>query len=459
MRDEGSFRDPSGFVFYENGNVYRSVNILYKKNFDHLINSGLYLELIQKNLLIKHSEIKDTNNRPSEYKKLLVEKIPFISYPYEWSFNQFKDALLLTLKIQKISVQYGMTLKDATPYNIQFKDNKPIFIDTLSFELIKQENYVWKPYKQFCEMFLGPICLMKHVDHSLNKLLINYINGIPLSLINKLLPVKSKFNLTIYSHIVLHNLIKENFSSNSGKGVKESSLSKNKHLNIIDQLEDYVTALKAPKANTEWDTYNKETLYEKEGYVLDKEKTVLSFIKREKYDLCWDIGSNDGFFSYLISKNNTKNLISFDIDWRCVDRNYLTCKEKNINNVFPIILDLSNPSPAIGWLNLERSSTFERFGSPDLICCFAIMHHIINSGIPFDKFIDFLSISKKDVLLEFIPLSDPKCKIIFESRDEDFQYPSLEQFKNSVSERFKILSTHELEKTKRILFHLRNIEK
>jgi len=459
MRDGGSFRDPSGFIFYENGNVFRSVNFSYKKNFDHLINSGLYEELVQKKLLVKHSEAKEIENNPSQYKKLLVEKIPFISYPYEWSFNQFKDAVLLTLKIQKISIQYGMTLKDATPYNIQFKNNKPIFIDTLSFELIKEENYVWRPYKQFCEMFLGPICLMKHVDHSINKLLINYINGIPLWLVNKLLPIRSKFNLTVFSHIVLHNLIKENLNSNSSKGVKKSTLSKTKHLNIIDQLEGYVSKLKAPKTNTEWAAYNEETLDEKEEYVIDKEKTVLSFLKEEKYNTCWDVGSNDGFFSYLISKDNAENLISFDIDWRCVDRNYLTCKEQKISNVFPLILDLSNPSPAIGWLNLERGSIFERFSSPDLICCFALMHHIINSGIPFDNFIDFLTKSKKDVLVEYIPLSDPKCKIIFESRDEEFQYPSLEQFKNAVSKRFSVLRTHELEKTNRVLFHLRKIEK
>ena len=121
MRDGGSFRDPSGFIFYEDGNVYRSINFSYKENFNHLVNSGLYDDLVQKGLLIKHNEVDVAENNPHQYKKLLVEKIPFISYPYEWSFNQFKDALLLTLKIQKISIKYGMTLKDATPYNIQFK--------------------------------------------------------------------------------------------------------------------------------------------------------------------------------------------------------------------------------------------------------------------------------------------------------------------------------------------------
>ena len=454
MRDGGSFRDPSGFIFYENGNVYRSIDFSYKENFNHLVNSGLYDDLVQKGLLIKHNEVDVAENNPHQYKKLLVEKIPFISYPYEWSFNQFKDALLLTLKIQKISIKYGMTLKDATPYNIQFKNNQPIFIDTLSFEIIKEENYVWKPYKQFCEMFLGPICLMRHVDPSLNRLLINYINGVPLILVNKLLPLKCKFNLTVFSHIVLHNLIKENLSSKSSNSEKQSKLSKTKHLNIIDQLENYILNLKTPNINTEWAAYNEETMTEKEEYVIDKEKAVLSFLKEEKYSICWDVGSNDGFFSYLIAKKNTENLISFDIDWRCVDMNYLKCKEQKISNVFPLILDLSNPSPAIGWLNLERGSTYDRFKSPDLICCFALMHHIINSGIPFNNFIDFLAKSKKDVLLEFIPISDPKCKIIFDSRDEEFQYPTLEDFKTIISKNFKILKTRKLEKTNRVLFHL-----
>ena len=169
-------------------------------------------------------------------------------------------------------------------------------------------------------------------------------------------------------------LIKESLSSKSSNSEKQSKLSKTKHLNIIDQLENSFK-FKTPNINTEWAAYNEETLTEKEEYVIDKEKAVLSFLKEEKYSICWDVGSNDGFFNYLIAKKNTENLISFDIDWRCVDMNYLKCKEQKISNVFPLILDLSNPSPAIGWLNLERGSTYDRFKSPDLLCCLLNASH------------------------------------------------------------------------------------
>ena len=262
MIDSGSFRDPSGYIFYEKGEVYRIVNKSYKKHYDHLIKSGLYDRLIEEGLLIPHCEVENKNYNEMVYKTLNVVKVPFISYPYEWSFSQFKDSLLLTLKIQLICVEYNMTLKDSTPFNIQFIDNKPIFIDTLSFELIENNNFVWKPYKQFCEMYLNPICLMKYVDPNLNKLLINYINGIPLSLTNKLLPLKSKFNISIFIHIILHNLIKEKKGFKGNKTNQKFIISKTKHLNTIKQIEDFVSGLKLPSINSEWGEYNEETISE-----------------------------------------------------------------------------------------------------------------------------------------------------------------------------------------------------
>lgn len=455
MKDPGSFRDPSGHIYYQNHKVYRVVNDSFKKHYDHLIKSGLYTRLISEKLLVEHFEIESTKKSEGHYKTLEVEKVPFISYPYEWSFNQFKDSLLLTLQIQLICVEYNMTLKDATPFNIQFINNRPIFIDTLSFELIENDNYVWKPYKQFCEMFLGPICLMRYVDPNLNKMLINYINGIPLNLITKLLPLKSKFNLSVFIHIIIHELVKEKDLKKPNKNYNLKVISKIKHLNIIKQLESFVSGIKLPSFESEWGEYNRETINEKKKYVIDKENTIKSFLEKEKYDLVWDIGSNDGFFSRVIAQKYSKNVISFDIDWRCVDGNYLINKSLDIKNVFPIIMDLSNPTPSIGWMNKERSSIFERFGYPDLISCFAVIHHIINVGIPLEIFIEFLSKSSKDVLIEYIPFSDPKCQIIFESRGEDFQYPKKDQFVNILEDQFEIISQKTLNETKRSLFLLR----
>ena len=455
MIDPGSFRDPSGYIFHEDDEVFRVVNLSYKKHYDHLIKSGLYEKLKIEKLLIEHYEVQKINKIESQYKVLKVDKVPFISYPYEWSFTQFKDSLLLTLKIQLICIEYNMTLKDSTPFNVQFIDNNPIFIDTLSFELIEDDNYVWKPYKQFCEMFLGPICLMSYVDPNLNKLLINYINGIPLNLINKLLPLKSKFNLSVFVHIVLHNMLMIKESSKSNSHGNSKVITKTKHLNIIKQLESFVLGMKLPSFGSEWGEYNEETISEKKGYVIDKENKVNSFLKNKKYNLVWDIGSNDGFFSRIIADKYSNDLISFDIDWRCVDSNYTKCQSLNFKNVFPLILDLSNPTPSIGWMNKERSSVYERFGSPDLISCFAVIHHIINVGIPLGNFIEFLSKSTKDILIEYVPFSDPKCQIIFESRGKDFNYPTENEFVSFLETKFLILKSNTLKETERVLYLLR----
>ena len=168
---KSSFRDPSGFLFVNEGNLYRQINKSYQNEFDKIMDSGLYDELVEKELLIPHEE-SSTESPQSEkcYKIIKPKLIDFISYPYEWSFSQLKDAALITLKIQKIALEYGLTLKDCSAYNVQFFNGKPIFIDTLSFE-IYQEGQFWKGYRQFCQHFLSPLALMSHKDIRLNQLL------------------------------------------------------------------------------------------------------------------------------------------------------------------------------------------------------------------------------------------------------------------------------------------------
>ena len=158
--ETSSFRDSSGFLFYENEILYRQINKSYSEHYEHLMKSGLYDSLIKENLLIPHEEVDVyVPLKEKHYKTIQPKLIPFISYPYEWSFSQLKDAALLTLKIQKIAMKFDMILKDASVYNVQFLDGKPIFIDSLSFEKY-EEGKPWKAYKQFCQHFLAPIALM-----------------------------------------------------------------------------------------------------------------------------------------------------------------------------------------------------------------------------------------------------------------------------------------------------------
>ncbi len=140
-----SFRDPSGFLFRRGGVLYRQVNLVYAEEYTRLMDSGLYDKLVKAGLLIPHTE-SDTSTglgqalEPADkklaFKVLRPEPVPFISYPYEWSYGELKDAALVTLSIQKRALKLGMSLKDASAYNIQFYKGKPTLIDTLSFEIL-----------------------------------------------------------------------------------------------------------------------------------------------------------------------------------------------------------------------------------------------------------------------------------------------------------------------------------
>ena len=204
MLDPGSFRDKSGFVIIEKNNVLRIINKSYADNYEKFIKSGLYNLLLDHQKINSHKEFKTKKvYSDDQYAVLETEKIPFISYPFEWSFNQFKEAALFTLEIQKQCLEYGMLLKDASPYNVQFLNNKPIFIDILSFEKVKNKNYTWKAYNQFSEMFLSPLILMSCIDLKFNCLLKEYINGIPNDLLIKLLPIRKKMNPFIFTNYLI----------------------------------------------------------------------------------------------------------------------------------------------------------------------------------------------------------------------------------------------------------------
>ncbi|MEP7253238.1 MAG: hypothetical protein ABI683_12685, partial [Ginsengibacter sp.] len=233
-----SFKDPSGFVFQQNNIFYRQVNKCYKDDYDLLMNSGLYGKLVSKGYLLPHEEINQNFSGSGDwYKTILPRQLGFISYAYEWCFGQLKSAALLTLAIQKIALGFGMIVKDATSYNVQFIDGKPVFIDTLSFEKY-DPSQPWMAYRQFCECFLFPLLLQKYIKLDIQKLMLSYPDGIPATVTRELLPWKSVFNLGVGLHVSLPSRIKPGSNTIDYKGKFDSQ----KMIHLVSNLEDNVKA-------------------------------------------------------------------------------------------------------------------------------------------------------------------------------------------------------------------------
>ena len=460
MRDDlhhpASFRDPSGCLFSKNSTLYRQVNKCYQEHYGALIESGLYQTLVDQVLLISHEEVHAKPIEPEiAFKVIQPEMIQFISYPYEWCFSQLKDAALTTLAIQKVAFQHGMTLKDASVYNIQFYKGRPILIDTLSFEIYK-EGEPWVAYRQFCQHFLAPLALMSYVDVHLSQLMRVYIDGIPLDLTSRLLPLKSKLNFNILSHIHLHASSQRHFAD---KEIDKSSItrkmSRNAFQGLIDSLESAVKKLHWKPAGTEWGEYYEESHNYTPVALEHKQLVIALFLDRIKPALLWDLGANTGMFSRLACQRDIPT-ISFDIDPAAVEINYLTCKERGDVNLLPLQIDLTNPSSGIGWQNQERTSLLDR-GPVDAVLALALIHHLaIANNVPLEKIGVFFQSLCRWLIIEFVPKSDSQVNRLLSTREDIFTDYTQEGFEKIFNLYFETLEVVQIKESERVLYLLEN---
>ena len=449
----GSFRDPSGFLFTQNSQIYRQINHVYKDNYDLLMRSGLYQRLTENKKLISHDEIKNgTLEREGPYKTIQPEKISFISYPYEWCFGQLKDAALLMLDIQKTAIEYGLSLKDASAYNIQFKSGRPIFIDTLSFEKY-EETKPWIAYRQFCQHFLAPLALMRYSDIRLNQLLKVYIDGVPLDLASRLLSMRTQFHFSLFLHIHMRAKFQKDFASRRSIDVKYRKNSRLSLLALVDNLETTISKMRVKHAKTEWNEYYQNTNYSEESW-LSKKNLVSELLDQINPAVVWDLGANTGIFSRLAASKGIET-ISFDSDPLAIEQSYQIAKNNNEKNILPLCLDLTNPSPGIGWQNEERMSLIKRADN-DTVLALALIHHLaITHNIPLGCIAEFLSRLCKNLIIEFIPKDDSQVQKMLSNREDIFSAYSQSEFEAAFSHYFDIVKRLAIKDTKRSLYQMR----
>lgn len=357
----------------------------------------------------------------------------------------------MTLEIAKRAIEYGMILKDASAYNVQFHHGKPIFIDTSSFALYK-EGEPWIAYNQFCRHFLAPLLLMAKVDIRMGKLTQQYIDGIPLDLASKLLPFKSKFSFSIFAHIHAHAKVQQKYS-NAGnvRAARSQKISKINLLGLIDNLSSLIRKITWSPINTEWGDYYNQTNYS-DAATKHKAEIVKELFLLSGARSAWDLGGNNGYYSRVIAGAGA-NVTCFDIDPMAVETNYQKIKKDKEQSILPLLQDLTNPSPSLGWQQTERDGLVERGGKVNLIMALALIHHLaISNNVPLELIAEHFSRLGDYLLIEFVPKEDSQVKRLLASRDDIFPNYHLESFRNTFSHYYTIVEERLIQDTSRTLF-------
>ncbi len=448
-----SFRDPSGFIFFEGDRVYRQVNAIFKEHYDYLIDSGLYAELTAMGWLIPHEEVDVPPAEPTTaYKVLLPEKVFFWTYPYEWAFSQLKDAALATMNIQRCALAKGMYLKDCSAYNIQFIKGRPVLIDTLSFERYR-EGEPWVAYRQFCQHFLAPLALMSYRDIRLSQLLRTYLDGIPLDLASALLPRRTWVRPSLFMHIHLHAKSQKRYANRLVQK-KDSRMRRSSVLGIVDSLERAVRLLRWKTGESNWSRYYFETNYSSRSLGL-KRAIVSDFLDKIQPKILWDLGANTGMFSRLAAEKNVA-VVSMENDPVCVEKNYVSHVRRKELPIIPLWVDLTNPSPSMGWLNQERASLTER-GPADAILALALVHHLrIANNVPFSKIADFFQRVCRWLIIEFAQKNDSQVQRLLQFREDIFPDYSQERFEREFSAFFETTERRAIADSQRVIYLMKN---
>ncbi len=449
----GSFRDPGGFVFRRDGIVYRQINPMAGEDYDLLMSSGLCDELVKAGLLVPHLEVgAEAAHSGTAHQVIQPEPIPFFSYPYEWCFSQLQDGALATLEILRRAVAKGMILKDASAYNLQLRHGRMTLIDTLSFRPYR-DGEAWVGYRQFCQHFLAPLAWMSHVDVRLGQSLRVHIDGIPLDLASALLPLRTRLRFGLLTHIHLHARSQRHFAGSATAPPKERKVGKNALLGLIDNLEGTVKSLRWRPLGTEWAEYTSETHYS-DAARDEKSRLVTEMLDRDPPASVWDIGANTGVFSRLASSRHIPT-VSFDGDPAAVERNYLRCRDERDPNLLPLLLDLTNPSPGLGWAHRERDSWIAR-GPVDTAMALALIHHLaISNNVPLPVLSTFFAELCQNLIIEFVPKDDDKVRTLLASREDIFPNYHEQGFEDAFQRDFTIETKSKITDNKRTLYFMK----
>ena len=454
--EAGSFRDPAGFIFRRDGLVFRQVNRTFADRWARLNASGLLSDLERRGLLIGHAEVGvETAFAPNSACAVIQpEQLAFVSYPYEWSFGLLKEAALVTLEAQSVAARAGYTLRDASAYNVQLHRGRPMLIDTLSFEPAEPDA-PWWGYRQFCEHFLAPLALMAHRDVRCGLMLREFIDGIPVDLAATLLPGRTKLDVGLASHIHAHGRAVRRAANrrNDQTARVKGRMGSVRKAALMDSLRRSVEKLRWNPGDTAWAGYAEATSYTPAA-AASKDALVTRLLDAARGHVVWDLGANTGRFT-AIAESLGRRVVAWDGDAGATELHYRAVRARSSESVIPLLVDLTNPSPGLGWENLERKTVIER-STADVVLGLALVHHLaIGRNIRLAMIADLLARLAPQAIIEFVPDSDPMAQQLLRTRADLRPSLELDGFRRVFEGRFEIVQDVPIEDSSRRLLLMR----
>ncbi|MCV0402555.1 MAG: SAM-dependent methyltransferase [Chloroflexi bacterium] len=453
--DPGSFRDPSGLVYRRGEVLYRQIQQAGAADWKAYLDSGLHAKLVADRLIVEHEDASiEEALLPGAVAVIRPRRIDPISYPYEWSFSQLRDAALLTLELQSRALDTGMRLKDASAYNIQFDAGRPILIDTLSFEAAPATE-PWPAYRQFCEHFLAPLALIAHRDARCGLMLRDFIDGIPLELAARLLPGRTRLNMGLLAHLHLHARAQRRSANDppptDGAPPPVRRVSETGQRALLDSLRRTVAGLRW-KPDSHWSGYATSTSYS-EAATASKGRIVREMLDAVAGRRAWDLGANTGVYSAMAADAGYR-VVAWDQDAASVEAHWLRVRDGASPAILPLVGDLSNPSPALGWALEERSSFLDR-DEPDVILALALVHHLaIGNNVPLDRVASLFGRLAPQAIVEFVPKEDPMTRRLLAARPDIFGGYTLDGFRSAFETTHRIVREAPIDDSPRTLFLL-----
>ena len=456
--EPASFRDPAARVLRHDGQILRYLTSAALRDFETLSATRFYREFTDSGRLVA-TELASSPETPSLSDPWVAvlrhQTIPVVSYPYEWCFSMLQDAALLQLDLQAAALDEGMTLKDATPFNIQWLGVRPVFIDIGSFKT-PEPGEPWAGYRQFCEMFLYPLFLQAYKDVPFHPWLRGSLEGVEAGHINSLLSARDRLRPGVLTHVYLLSKIQSRYEAtqrNVRKDLRSAGFSAKMVKHNVLGMRRIVERLTWSRARSTWSNYAQCNTYEQADRERKKRFIVRAAASAPR-SCVWDLGCNTGEYSRAVSEC-ADLVVAVDADHLAIEHLYRALKAEPGSKILPLVGNLTDPSPGLGWRHRERQ-TFEERSRPDLILALALIHHLaIGRNVPLPELVAWFASFEADVVIEFVVPEDAMVKQLLRNRDElDFGYTQ-DCFEAAAAEHFVIAETERLQSGTRTIYYLR----